>query len=543
MARTLFEGLADTVTRRFRASQPVAAPASQTSEVKPKKADLSDENDYFSLNDGNGSFAYYERNLRLLTSRIGLYAEYDEMDTESPEYHSAMDIFADNATRGDSDGEPGIYIKSPDTKVAATLTEVRDRLNLVQASWPLARDIAKYGERALEVVVNKDYAIERLKPLPTKYILPQRDEFGAAPEKAYLQVNAAGEKVAEFYDWQVLYFANTKSASDLTGTGMGFAARRAFKQLRMMEDAICIARLTRANNRLLYAVDTGEMTPSEAQKHLAKVKSALRKRRMLDPRTGKMDTSYNPLAIEDDIFVAVNKESKANVSVLQGDLTLGNLNDVEFFLQKLFAGLKVPRAYLNEDKAAKDAKTIISAQDIQFARSVRRIQSIIQQEYRKLFDLALLLQGINPQKVQYTVGMPTISIIDDLRYWQTEQLKMLVAQMMKTVFWPSDEWILHHLLGYDQTQIDALLKDQKKPDEFNGLFKPQGAGQNGAGVAKVGAVANNAKVATGESAEARAKRDEFLAQMQRLPEAEFRAIVDAAENLRMLSDWKLESLT
>src|SRR5690606_12283684 len=250
----------------------------------------------------------------------------------------------------------------------------------------------------------------------------------------------------------------------------GYAARRPFKQLRMMEDAVVIARLTRAHNRLAYMVDTGRMTPEEAQTHLERVKQSLRKRRTVNPRTGKMDLNWNPLSIEEDIFIAVHKESKADVKVLQGDLTLGNLNDLEYFQQKILTALKVPNSYLQHEKDAR-SRSVVSYQDMQFARSVRRIQFVIQDGLRKLFDLQLILKGFDPQKVSYTVGLPVISIVDDLRGWQTWQLKMLVSRMFKQTFWPSDEWLLRNLLGYDEDEVQTLLQGQKKPDEYNGLYQ------------------------------------------------------------------------
>jgi hypothetical protein len=229
-------------------------------------------------------------------------------------------------------------------------------------------------------------------------------------------------------------------------------------------------------------VDTGTLDPAGAQDHLGKVKRALRKRRTISLMDNKQDLSFNPLSIEEDIFVATNKESKADVKVLQGDLTVGNLADLEYIQQKIFTGVKVPKPYLAHEKDSR-AKSVMTEQDIQFARSVRRLQSVIHEGFKQLFDFQLVLKGIDPSAVTYTIGLPVISIIDELRTWQTEQLKMLCAQMMKQAFWPSDEWILREMMGYAPDEIALFLKGQVKPDKFNGLYQAP----------KVGAVANNVK--------------------------------------------------
>lgn len=524
---SLLENILDRISARWGVAHP-APSAGDTTEVKPKSDDREDD---LPLGFGNQSWRYYEHATRLVNDRKSLYEAYDEMDQELPEASSAWDIYADNATRGADDGAVTLAIKSDSPRAAQILTETRDRLKVEAMLWPLARDIGKYGERAAEVIVDVDtFDVLRLKPLPTEYIIPQVDEFGRPKDPPYTQVDDKGDEVAKFQDWQLVHWANKKSLSDLTGTGLGYAARRAWKQLRMMEDAVVIARLTRAHNRLAYLVDTGSMTPPEGQKHLAKVKGHLAKRRTIDPRTGKMDTSYNPMQVEQDVFVAVHKESKADVKVLQGDLTVGNLADLEYFQQKVFTTFKVPKPYLAHEKDTR-AKNIVTAQDIQFARTVRRVQQVMLDGLRQVFDLALLLKGVNPRTVKYTLALPVISIVDDLRVWQTEQLKMLVVQMMKQTLWPSDEWLLTHMLGYDADEAKGLLKDQKKPDQYNGLYQAP----------KVGATANNAKVGAKE-----ADTDTLAAFRRAYADADeaTRASVDEAiENLRLLSDWSLERLT
>lgn len=508
-----FENLASRVTARFQAQVP-RDDAIGTA-VKPKSDPLDDD---LPLGAEGGLYRWYEKEIKLLKSRKGLYAEYDEMDEEMPEFSSALDIYADNATRGKSDGVPSLVIRTDNEEASRILTELRDRLGLESILWTLARDIAKYGERAEEIVVNDRFDVTRLKPLPTQYIFPQLDEYGRFKKPwAYHQVNDQNQVVAKFREWQVLYFANKKSRADTTGRGIGYSARKAFKQLRLMEDAIVIARLTRAHNRLAYLVDTDGLTPAEAQKHLNKVKAALRRRRIVDPVTNKMNLDYNPLSVEEDVYVAVKEGSKADVKVLQGDLTVGNIDDLLYFQQKAFTSFKVPKTYLSHDKETR-TRAVITEQDIQFARSVRRHQYILQGGLKQLCDFQLAIKGVDPRTVSYTIGLPPISVVDELRTWQTEQLKMLVAQMFKQTFWPDDEWIFKVLLGYDDEQVAELLKGQQKPDKYNGLYQAP----------KVGTVGK--------------PKEEVARLIAQLPDDEFEAIIEASETLRLLTNWELEGI-
>jgi hypothetical protein len=212
------------------------------------------------------------------------------------------------------------------------------------------------------------------------------------------------------------------------------------------------------------------------------------------------------------------------VKTLQGDLTVGNLEDLLMWQQKIFTALKVPKTYLAYEKDTR-SRSVVTAQDIQFARSVRRLQAILQAGLRQTCGLELALSGIDP-KTPYTLGLPPISVVDELRVWQTEQLKMLVAQMMKQTFWPSDEWIFHTLLGYDSDEVTAVLKGQVKPDKFNGLL----------GAPKVGLVANNSKMGK----ESAAMGLETLLRNQD-PE-QVAALLEGIDSLRDLLDWQVQGI-
>ncbi len=218
--------------------------------------------------------------------------------------------------------------------------------------------------------------------------------------------------------------------------------RKVFKQLAMMEDALVIARLTRAPQRYGFLVDVDGIEPGEPTiEYLNKVKDMMKKRRTIDPATGKMDLKFNPLSMEEDLFVGVRSNGKSDVKVLQGQANLGQLGDIEFFQNKLFAGIKVPKAYLGFERDV-NAKATLTEQDVQFARSVRRIQLAIIEQYRKLFDFVLAVRGVDPTAVEYTIKLPVISTIDELRVWQVKKLKAEVAKVLRKEVGLSFRWIL-----------------------------------------------------------------------------------------------------
>lgn len=417
---------------------------------------------------GAADAQFYLAATTLAQTRQGWYREYDEMDEELPEFASALNIYADNVTRASMPSQPALRVITENPRAKRIIEELFRRIEVEHILYEQARDIAKYGERAEEVVLNKDFLVERLKPLPTAFVIPQTDDQGRRVDPAWHQVDAAGQPLAKLREWQVLHFANFPSRAALTGRGVGYSARKAFKQLRMTEDAIVLGRLTRAHNRFAFLVDTEGMTPVDAQKHIDKVKQKMRKKRVVDPRTGRMDLASSPLSVEEDLFVATRPGSNADVKVLQGDLTAGNVEDISYLQQKIFTGLQVPKAFLQQAGDAK-SRGIVTEQDLQFARNVRRLQDVIIRQYTRLAKLQLSLLGVDPEPVVFRLELPKVIIVDELRKWQAEQLKQLTMRMVKQTFWPTDEWLLQAFGDMTPDEVQEMLAGQNAPDEFNGL--------------------------------------------------------------------------
>jgi hypothetical protein len=170
--------------------------------------------------------------------------------------------------------------------------------------------------------------------------------------------------------------------------------------------------------------------------------------------------------MEEDVFVAVKQNSRANVKVLQGSTNLGMLADVEYFRNKKFAGVKVPKAYLSHEKDVR-ARAMITEQDVQFARTVRRVQVALIAGLHKLFDFALMTRGVDPSKVEYEIQLPTLSTIDELRVWQAKQIKINVASMLHRDLKVSLHWILINLLEYDEDDVAAIIKYIEDPESLD----------------------------------------------------------------------------
>lgn len=451
--RTLFEDIVQRLTDLFQRHPSNMPPPEVDSAIEVRRSG----DDGVDVNKGS-AFSWYSDETSLESKRSGKYKEYNRMDTESVEVSSALDIYADNATSGDRDENESIEIVSESEKVIEILNEVKRRLNLDFELWSIAREMVKYGDCFEEVVVYPDFEVHRLKHLPPDEVKVKEDRWGRPdPEHPFEQVDENGDTEAKFAPWQILHFKMGKDRDSSYGVdgSMLFPLRKVYKQLAMIEDSLVIARLTRAQQRFAFMIDVTGVEPGEpTADYLRKVKNSMKKKRTIDPVTGQMDLKYNPLSAEEDIFLAQREGSGSDVKVLQGASNLGQLADVEYFSKKLFAGLKVPKAWMGFEGET-HARAVITELDVQFAKTIRRVQQALIEELRKLFNFVLLTRGLDPETNEYTVKLPVMSAIDELREWQMEMVKANLAKAYKDLG-ISSEWVYRNLLELSDEDIEEI---------------------------------------------------------------------------------------
>jgi hypothetical protein len=406
------------------------------------------------------SYKWYLDQMKLAKNRKGKYKEYDRMDEEDPELISALDIYADNATKGDSETDTVIELSADSEKVQQILEQTTEDLKLDSEIWSIARELAKYGDEFEELVIDSKLNFDRLKYLSPKTMYHVADQYGRKDEDyPYQQRMGEHEKPIKFRDWQIVHFKLRRSRSSSYGVdgSVLYPIRKIFKQVSMMDDGVVLARLTRAQQRYGFTIDTTGIEPGQPTlDYLEQVKEGMKKKRTIDPRTGKMDLDYNPMSMEEDLFLSSKDGNGSSVQILQGSSNLGQLKDVEYLQNKKFAGIKVPKAYLGVERDV-NAKATLTQQDIQFARNVRRIQIALITGLRKIYNISLILAGISPSNVEYTVGLPIISTVDELRRWEIEKIKTELAIKYKKELDVDLEWVLVNLLDMTEEEVkDAL---------------------------------------------------------------------------------------
>ena len=132
-------------------------------------------------------------------------------------------------------------------------------------------------------------------------------------------------------------------------------ARRAYRQLSLIEDAIVIYRLVRAPERLVFNVDVGNMAPPKAEAYLRKLIQEYWSKKTFDVNQSGQVQKFNPQSMLDSFWFAKRAGSDGtSVTQLQGGANLGELADLVYFVNKLYKALKVPTNRLNSESSYND---------------------------------------------------------------------------------------------------------------------------------------------------------------------------------------------
>ena len=138
-----------------------------------------------------------------------------------------------------------------------------------------------------------------------------------------------------------------------------------------------VYRVIRAPERRVFYIDVGNVPPEDVANYLEQAQTSLKRNQVVDKDTGKVDLRYNPLSVDEDYFLPVRGgDSGTKIDTLAGGQNTAAIEDVEYIQKKLFAALKIPRAYLGYDEDV-GAKATLAQEDIRFSRTIQRIQKRI----------------------------------------------------------------------------------------------------------------------------------------------------------------------
>ena len=253
------------------------------------------------------------------TQRIQLYADYEMMDQDSI-IASTLDILADETCLRNDLGEV-LQIRSSDETIQKILYNLfYDVLNIEFNLWSWTRNMCKYGDFYLKLEISEQFGVYNVIPFSSYSIIriegqnpqkPQEVKFKYDPTfststsplgfQQISQMTLNRQDGVEFDNFEMAHFRLLSDFNYLPyGRSYIEPARKIFKQLTLMEDAMLIHRIVRAPEKRIFYMNVGGIPPQEVDAFMEKTLSKLKRTPFIDQQTGEYNLRYNMQNVLED---------------------------------------------------------------------------------------------------------------------------------------------------------------------------------------------------------------------------------------------------
>lgn len=286
--------------------------------------------------------------------------------------------------------------------------------------WSWCRDLFLYGDLFMELVIDMEepkLGVQKIQILP--------------PESMY-RIETIKGKIVEFQqskegpDYQSLTRVDVTKASEAElaqttairfspesivhftiggnrkqfypyGVSLIEAARVPAHNLRLMEDAMLVNRVTRAPERRVFYIDVGQLPPFKAEAFMGRLQDQFRKKKTFSSRGGlggaaPVEERWTAMSAEEDFWVPLRPQSNTRIETLPGASNLSEIDDCLYFRNKLFISMCFPKNYMAQDDPAV-TKVSLSSIDVKFSRLVERLQRGVTKGLMQIATRHLRLRG------------------------------------------------------------------------------------------------------------------------------------------------------
>jgi len=395
-------------------------------------------------------------------NRVERYQQYEVMDSD-PEVNAALDILAEFCTQKLKDGKTPFSVSwrhkatNTEVKILSEYLQQWVKLQLFDTRiFRIVRNVFKFGDaffvrdpenqkwtyvdpsKITKIIINESegkepeqYVIKDLAPnfhdlvatMITPNINTRLTNGGIGTGSGYLGQGGASKGNSpgtsggsRFGTTETEHAIDAKHMVHLSlsegldnnypfGNSLLENIFKVYKQKELLEDAILIYRIQRAPERRVFHIDVGNMPSHMAMAFVERVKNEIHQRRIPSQTGGGMnviDSAYNPLSINEDYFFPTTAEGRGSkVETLQGGQNLGEIDDLKYFTNKLFRGLRIPSSYLptgaDDSQASYNDGRVGTAyiQELRFNKYCERLQALLTSVFDEEFKLFINNKGVN----------------------------------------------------------------------------------------------------------------------------------------------------
>ena len=467
-------------------------------------------------------------------NRLERYQQYDTMDSDS-EVNAALDILAEFCSQpNESNGTPFEL----SFKESATQTEVKvlrkylqqwTRLNkFSNRIFKIVRNAFKYGDaffirdpetqqwmyidpnKVDKIIVNESEG-----KLPEQYVIRDLNidlqnlsvtqispsNVTATPSGSNFTVGGGAQRgmvgavptsgASRFQMNQNQFAIDAKHVIHLSmsegldnnapfGNSLLESIFKVYKQKELLEDAIIIYRVQRAPERRVFYIDVGNMPSHLAMGFVERVKNEVNQRRipsLTGGGTSVIDSSYNPLSINEDYFFPQTSEGRGSkVELLPGGTNLGEIDDLRYFTNKLFRALRIPSSYLptgpdDGGSSFNDGRVGTAyIQELRFNKYCERLQGLLNEHFNNEFKLYLHNKGVNVDSGIFDVKFNPPQNFASYRQAEMDTARVNTFASLVEVPFMSKRFAMKRFLGMTQEEVtenETLWKEENLEDPRN----------------------------------------------------------------------------
>lgn len=414
---------------------------------------------------------YFSREMSLAQERMSIYNELEQMD-EDDVISAVLDLYAEDATQMELTTGKVVWIESENEDIKEILNDLFQRLSIDDEAAAIAREIALYGDSFSSIIQELSeegmpHKIIALKPIDPKTIWREEDKLGRL--KGFRRGKGTMDDSSSLSQpWDYLHFRlRGKHRTSMYGYGVITGARRMFRMLKMMEQALVIYRLKRAPDRLVFALKgLGGLAPEQRFRILNRIRRTVKKKLFRDPSADKTQTETNPLALDEDLFI---DGDSVDVQHFQSTARVDHVLDVEYVKKRLFMSLRVPPDYLGQAEARGGllAQSPLAHQDVQFARQVKRLQRALIDGFVRLAQIDLAWRDIDPldSSNDFSVNMQPVSYLDEMQRSNLVRIRaetiLLLEQIGQAMELDRKAWLKYvfRLSGFPEEVLNQIAKE------------------------------------------------------------------------------------
>ena len=430
-------------------------------------------------------------------SEIDLIRKYREISVH-PEVDSAINEIVNESINGEEGVSPvSIILDNIEGLSESTKAKITDEfkylctlLQLNNESYDLFRKFYVDGRLYHYIVIDKNNTkngILELRYIPSIHIKKIREDVTSIGPGGIEQTDSSQEYFLYSKGWA----RNDKKSAIKISTdsicyihsglvdednslvyGWLHKAIKPANQLRMMEDALIIYRISRAPERRIFYIDVGALPKTKAEEYIKSLQNKFKNKLVYDAVNGEVKDSRSTLSMMEDFWLPRGINGKGTeVVTLPGGQTLGQIDDIEFFKKKLYTSLNVPVGRITSDQNTAIFSTgrsdSISRDEVKFNRFIVRLRKRFSKLFLQLLKTQLILKRIiSPDDWQILEEQISFDYQQDTFFTELKESEILKERLttlqmtepyIGTFF--SQTYVKKHILKQTEDTIEEMIKE------------------------------------------------------------------------------------